>query len=246
MNVARGPHGSLERYLEVTRRLSVAICLVVPLIVAHAIAVARADRFVQVGAERLVDHVLRIGPVGERICQVALALIVSVAVVHVIRERIPVHRYFPAFLVECVLLACLLGPVVSIVTNSALFDVRAPAVSLRSVWPFVIGAIGAGIYEEIVFRLLLLSSVALVLRRALGFSAPGSAALAVFVSAAAFAWAHFTGSGGESFAWRPFAFRLAAGLLLGAVFVLRGLGVAVYLHAAYDVLFAWRVAVSTE
>lgn len=94
--------------------------------------------------------------------------------------------------------------------------------------------------------MLLLSSVALLLRRGLRFSAPGPAALAVFVSAGAFAWAHFVGAGGEAFAWRPFAFRLAAGLLLGAVFVLRGLGVAVYLHAAYDALFAWRVAVSSE
>lgn len=244
--MVRGSHGSLERYLEITRRPSVAIVYVVPLVLAHAIAVARAERFVQVGAERLVDHVMRVGPVGERVLQVVLALIVSAAVIHVVRERIPVHRHFPAFLVECVLLACLLGPVVSIVTNTSLFHVRAPELSLRSVWPFVIGAIGAGIYEEIVFRLLLLSSIALLLRRGLRFSAPGSAALAVFVSAGAFAWAHFVGAGGEAFAWRPFAFRLAAGLLLGAVFVLRGLGVAVYLHAAYDALFAWRVAVSTE
>lgn len=246
MGRAADSQGSLERYFEVTRRLPVAICLVVPLILAHAIAVARSDRFVQVGAERFVAHVLRFGPTGERVMQVALALIVSAAVVQVIRERIAVHRYVPGFLVECVLLACLLGPVVSIVTRSSLFHVRPPDVSLSSVWPFVIGAVGAGIYEEIVFRLVLLSCVALLFRRGLGFSSAGSAALAVFVSAVAFAWAHFVGAGGETFAWRPFAFRLAAGLLLGAVFVLRGLGVAVYLHAAYDALFAWRVAVSTE
>jgi membrane protease YdiL (CAAX protease family) len=244
--VERAAHGSLERYLEATRRLPVAVCLVVPLIIAHAFAMTRAERFVEVGAQRFVDHVLRLGPVGERVMQVVLALIVSASVIHVVRERIPVHRYAPGFLVECVLLACLLGPIVSVITHTSLFSVRAPDVALRSVWPFVIGAVGAGIYEEIVFRLLLLSCVALVLRRGLGFSAPGSAALAIFVSAIAFAWAHFVGAGGEPFAWRPFAYRLAAGLLLGAVFILRGLGVAVYLHAAYDALFAWRVAMSTE
>jgi membrane protease YdiL (CAAX protease family) len=237
--------GSLERYLEVTRRLPVAVCFIVPLVLLHAAAVARSDRFVQVGAERFVQHVLRTGPTGERILQVVLALIVTGSIAYVIRAKIPVHRYFVPFVVECLLLALVLGPLVSIATNTSLFGVRAPPEG-AAVWPFVLGAIGAGIYEEIVFRLLLLGSVALLFRRGLGFSAKGSAALAIFVSAVFFAQAHFFGTGAEAFAWRPYAFRLAAGLLLGLAFVLRGLGVAVYLHAFYDALFAWRVAVASE
>jgi membrane protease YdiL (CAAX protease family) len=45
---------------------------------------------------------------------------------------------------------------------------------------------------------------------------------------------HFASEHGEVFAWSTFSFRLLAGLTFSALFLLRGFGVTVGTHAAYD------------
>jgi membrane protease YdiL (CAAX protease family) len=95
--------------------------------------------------------------------------------------------------------------------------------------------IGAGIYEEVLFRLILFSGLALVLRLvfvpsllALPLAAAGSAAL--------FSAAHHVGPFGEPFDRYVFVFRTAAGVYFAAVYRLRGFGVAAGAHALYDVV----------
>ncbi len=95
--------------------------------------------------------------------------------------------------------------------------------------------IGAGIYEEVLFRLVLFSALAFLLRLillpplvALPLAAAGSAAL--------FAAAHHVGPFGEPFDNYVFLFRMLAGMYFAAVYRLRGFGVAAGAHALYDVV----------
>ena len=99
----------------------------------------------------------------------------------------------------------------------------------------VASAIGAGIYEELAFRLLLVGGL---LRVAEAARVPrrGAALAAVAVAALVFAAAHHLGDGGEGFSGAAFAFRALAGLALGATFWFRSLAHAVYAHVAYDLL----------
>jgi hypothetical protein len=95
--------------------------------------------------------------------------------------------------------------------------------------------IGAGIYEELVFRLILISLVVL-----LGvdvFRAPAGwvGVCAVVCSALAFAAHHHPPIGTEPFTAPAFAFRTLAGLYLAGVFWFRGYGAAAGAHAAYNV-----------
>ena len=95
--------------------------------------------------------------------------------------------------------------------------------------------LGAGIYEETLFRLLLFS----VLRWLLEWSDtpwPGATALAAIVSALLFSAAHNIGPYGEQFHPFIFTFRAAAGLYFVILYQLRGFGIAVGAHAGYDVL----------
>jgi Type II CAAX prenyl endopeptidase Rce1-like len=98
-----------------------------------------------------------------------------------------------------------------------------------------ISAIGAGVYEELVFRLLLVGGVVLVARSA-GLPRRLAAILGVVIGAAVFAAAHHLGAAGEPFSSAAFCFRLLAGLALGATFWFRSLAHAVYAHVAYDLL----------
>jgi len=105
----------------------------------------------------------------------------------------------------------------------------------------VVNFIGAGIYEEVLFRLGLFSLLFYILRVMLlpKFVAVILAALA---SAIFFSAAHHLGSAGEPMETTRFLFRTAAGLLFTAIYLTRGLGIAAGAHAGYNIL----VGVSVE
>jgi hypothetical protein len=104
-----------------------------------------------------------------------------------------------------------------------------------------ISAIGAGVHEELVFRLGMLGGIVAVLRGACGpgrggrFAAVG---VALVVSSVLFALAHHVGSNGEAFTAHAFAFRVLAGAAFGAIFWFRSLAHAVYAHVLYDLIVA--------
>jgi hypothetical protein len=95
--------------------------------------------------------------------------------------------------------------------------------------------LGAGLYEEALFRLLLLSLLVRLFR--LGdLPRAAGAVLAIVASAAIFAAAHHIGPAGEPFRGYVFLFRMLAGIYFALLYHLRGFGVAVGAHAGYDVL----------
>jgi membrane protease YdiL (CAAX protease family) len=97
----------------------------------------------------------------------------------------------------------------------------------------VISFVGAGIYEETLFRLLLFSGLVVLFRFA---DVPVAAILAGVTSSLVFAAAHNVGPHGEPFAAYVFFFRTLAGLYFSVLYRLRGFGIAVGAHAGYDVL----------
>ena len=95
--------------------------------------------------------------------------------------------------------------------------------------------IGAGVYEEVMFRLLLLPLVFFWFRM---FECPPkfAAAMAAISTAFLFALAHHVGPAADAFNLFAFSFRIAAGTFFAAIFFLRGFGITVGCHAAYDLL----------
>jgi len=99
--------------------------------------------------------------------------------------------------------------------------------------------IGAGVYEELLFRLMLLPAIAWVFKGC-GLSWQKSLLIAAVISSVLFSAAHHIGSEGEAifsadFGYR-FCFRIIAGLFFAALFIYRGFGIAAGTHALYDIL----------
>lgn len=95
--------------------------------------------------------------------------------------------------------------------------------------------VGAGIYEEVLFRLLLLPACYSWFRL-LQAGPKASAVLAVTATSLLFALAHYIGPAGDALVPYTFCFRATAGAFFAALFMARGFGITVGTHAAYDLI----------
>lgn len=102
----------------------------------------------------------------------------------------------------------------------------------------MIGYLGAGVYEELLFRLILLPPAILGMRR-LGASSTVSTVAAVALMSLVFAAAHYVGPYGNPLNGYGFLFRFVAGVFFSVLFVKRGFGIAAGTHAGYDILVGW-------
>jgi len=103
----------------------------------------------------------------------------------------------------------------------------------------LIGYFGAGIYEELMFRLLLLPVVVGVVR-ACGATPNTSLLMGIVLTGLLFSAAHYRvfTSAGDSFEWFSFTFRFVAGIFFAVLFTYRGFGVTAGAHTLYDVMAA--------
>jgi hypothetical protein len=105
-------------------------------------------------------------------------------------------------------------------------------------------AVGAGIYEEFIFRLMLISLGLFLLSEVLGLRKDVIAILLLVVTAVLFSLYHMMEMiGSAGFPWNRFVFLTIAGVYLGSVYLLRGFGIAVGAHILFDV---YAFAVSTN
>jgi hypothetical protein len=100
----------------------------------------------------------------------------------------------------------------------------------------VMMALGAGFYEEVTFRVGIFGIGAALIRRVFGGALAwiGVVVWAVIEAGAFAAW-HYTGALGDTWDMGSFVFRMVCGLVLTAIFALRGFAPAVWTHALYDV-----------
>lgn len=95
--------------------------------------------------------------------------------------------------------------------------------------------VGAGLYEEVLFRLLLLPITLAALATCL-VNHRTRAAAAIAATSLLFAAAHHVGAHAEPIVAGVFLFRAAAGAFFAMLFLKRGFGIAIGAHAAYDLI----------
>ncbi len=100
----------------------------------------------------------------------------------------------------------------------------------------VVVVLGAGVYEELVFRFYLVGGLMLLFRHGLVVPRPAAAGGAVIAGALLFAACHFNPIGATPFAWPAYVMTAGAGAYLGLLFVLRGVGISTGCHVAYNIL----------
>ncbi len=135
-------------------------------------------------------------------------------------------------------LALGLGAVVGAATAGVLGGLASLAIAPvreMGLWTRLMVSLGAGLYEELFFRVLLVSALALLARRALGLRAVPAGAVATVLGALIFSAFHYVGPYGDPFRLTSFVFRAISGVAFSAMFLLRGFGITAWTHALYDV-----------
>lgn len=234
-----------DRYVASVRAPRYAVLFAMPLLVAYEGLVAASGTTggtVRNGADALVAALFTAvaGPDGPLLFG---ALLVGGGAWLAWRDRTGGTirpAWFAAMFAESAILAMATAVVVGSVTaqllgRAGLLAAGAAPVGELSAIDRLTVSLGAGLYEELLFRVVLVTALAWSGRTLLGLKDGAALAIAVVCSALVFSAFHYVGPGGDAFTLASFTFRAIAGLWFSALYALRGFGIAAWTHALYDV-----------
>ena len=145
---------------------------------------------------------------------------------------------FVAMFAESMVMALLVGVVAGTVTSNILGVARDLALGPVEQLPVtmrIMLSLGAGLYEELLFRVVLVGSLAWLCKRVFGWKPWPAGVFAAITGAIVFSAFHYIGAYGDPFQMQSFVFRAVAGLFFSVLFLLRGFGIAAWSHALYDI-----------
>ena len=95
-------------------------------------------------------------------------------------------------------------------------------------------SLGAGLYEELFFRVLLVTGLAAGARVVSAWARRRAGVIAAVVGALIFSAFHYIGPYGDQLARSRSSFRALSGLAFSGLYLLRGFGITAWTHALYD------------
>ncbi|MGI9180986.1 MAG: CPBP family intramembrane glutamic endopeptidase [Longimicrobiaceae bacterium] len=236
-------------YLRLSRTHSYSLLFAIPLLLLYEAGAAYLAQgegaALRNGADVLLRTLLAAGGVQGTLAFTSLLL--AAALLLILWERrqrtVPLRAaVFAGMTLESIVYALLFGAVVGAATQWVLTGVgarlAADGASFTAL-PFsqgVVLSLGAGIYEELVFRVLLVGGLAGVFR-ASGLAASQAGGFAAVLAALLFSAFHYIGPYGDPWEIASFLFRFLAGLVFSVLFLLRGFGITAWTHALYDIFF---------
>lgn len=240
----------MSTYFRYSRTAYYAVVAALPLLIGYELLLTLSDSVTDVQVRNAADVWLRMLLVGLGISPSKATLVMIVGMI----LSIPLFRsgsvrlvagYFGLMLVEAIAYGFTLGIVINYILAFlfalfqpayALVDAALHAAAMPLQGGFLQGlalSLGAGLFEELVFRVLLLSALLYVTR--LFLQGWASAAISIVLAAFLFSLAHYLGPLGETLQLHSFLFRWVAGLLFTVLYYLRGFAITAYAHAIYDV-----------
>ena len=181
---------------------------------------------------------------GPRGNSLFMAAVILLGVGLVIRDRRQTRdalrpAFFAGMLAESAALAAVFGIVIGVATAELLGSLQTLAVSnaplAQMPWPTrLMLSLGAGLYEELFFRVFLVTGLATGARVLLGFSRRAAGFSAAVLGALVFSAFHYIGPYGDPLQLQSFVFRALSGLAFSGLYLLRGFGITAWTHALYD------------
>lgn len=236
------PADALGRYFRDTHTLLYSYLIALPLLLLYEILIfltqPDASRAVRISVDVWIRTLFTW--VGTDVLSITLILAALAGIVIVWRERDKLSTlragYFAGMLLESTVYALALALLISSVVGGIMQGLQAAGgIEALTTMQQIALSLGAGLYEELFFRVVLVGGLffvarRLVVRRWLAF------ALSAVVAALIFSGVHYVGALGDTFTLGSFLFRFLFGLALNAIYLWRGFGVAAWTHAVYDIM----------
>ena len=232
---------SIKQYFSNTHTLLYSFLLSLPLFLIYEalilISQPNADHIVRISVDVWMKSLFTYFGVNAISSSLLVMTLLGFFILYKERERLKELRfsYFPIMLLECIIYAIFVAFVsntlISLIFNIAATD---PIQSLSYLQKLAL-SLGAGLYEELFFRVILVSLLILLFNKLFGKKWAAVIA-AVTLSALLFSAVHYMGSMGDLFTFSSFLYRFLFGLILNGIYIWRGFGVAAWTHALYDVL----------
>lgn len=111
----------------------------------------------------------------------------------------------------------------------------------RLVFQQIVLSIGSGLFEEFLFRVILVGGLALLIGLFVKNSYWQKMSIAIFIAASIFSYFHFVGEFASEFTLNIFFFRFLAGIFLGYLYTVRGFGIVAYTHSFYNLLVLTQI-----
>ena len=140
-------------------------------------------------------------------------------------------NYFALMFAECLAFSMVLGVVLQSILRLGGLSSGGPGSGLIQNLAL---SVGAGLFEEIIFRVILLNLLFLLLSPLLQKKVV-AAVVSVLLASFLFSLSHYVGTMADTWQLYSFMFRWAAGLLFTVLYFIRGFAITAYTHALYDI-----------
>ncbi|MGE3182525.1 MAG: CPBP family glutamic-type intramembrane protease [Phycisphaerae bacterium] len=220
--------GFLARYFQVTCRPLYQLVILLPLIATYELGRLVIQNPIHSGREIVARRLINLALQWFGMDATWLAGVVFLGILvymHSRARRVPEWR--TSFALLMILESAVLALPLLMLSKTMLFAGAASA-------PMCLQAIGSAVYEEFLFRFLLLGALLWLLRAKLGVRKFATDTALVVAVGILFSLFHFRPVSSEVFAVGPFVYRALAGAYLGGIFISRGIGIAVGAHAVHN------------
>jgi hypothetical protein len=238
-------------YYDVSRSPRYSVMFALPLLLAYeglaaALAGPRSSSQVRNGADVLLKEAF-IAVAGRNGPLIFITAVIGIGIWFVARDMKKTGKgvrplVFGGMLAESIALAGIFGVVIGTITVKLLGSLHILAMATTAEGPItrmgwstrLMLSLGAGLYEELLFRVLLVSALAAGARWVFGFGVKGAGIFATIVGALIFSAFHYIGPYGDPFRLTSFTFRAISGVAFSALYLLRGFGITAWTHSLYD------------
>lgn len=232
---------SIAAYFRETNSLLYSYLIALPLLLLYEVLIFIAQPNSDLVVRISVDVWIRtlFSYFGNNVLSITLIFVALIGIVILYRERDRLSKlkpgYFGVMILEAGAYAFLLALLLSAFVGALVQIMQPQTIDALSTLQKLALSLGAGLYEELFFRVILVSGLLFVFKyfftkKWVAFTA------AIIVAALIFSLVHYIGALGDSFAFGSFLFRFLFGLALNAIYIWRGFGMAAWTHAIYDIM----------
>lgn len=233
---------SLKTYLSDTKNLLYSFLISLPLFLAYELLILisqpETSQIVRISVDSWFKSIFSL--FGVNTVSITLLVVAFFGIFILYKEREQLRRlrfkFFPLMIGESVIYASLVTLVATFFVSMVFaISTNDPISSLSGLQKFAL-SLGAGLYEELFFRVILVSLLILVFKKVFNNKNWAATTAAIVLSALLFSMVHYVGSMGDAFTLSSFAYRFVFGLMLNGIYVWRGFGIAAWTHAIYDLM----------